>query len=215
MKKSILLILALFLSQATHAQDLEQPNFSFLFHGDVNGSGGFFQGYQPGFGGGIWFGTGFSDRFDGLWAIDYLSLPGEAVTLSLPSPSQPVSTRLIRPTDDLSLTVNTRWYWSDKWDHARQRFNTVPYFVGGLGMDLILDQYDRPPGTSFFNTEMDFLFAVNLGVGLDMPLGDGKQWLLYAEGLDHLIFWQGLTHVVTLRGGLKVALDSAHLDPFR
>jgi hypothetical protein len=57
------------------------------------------------------------------------------------------------------------------------------------------------------------LFAINLGGGVDFPIGGN--WFFYGEFLDHLIFWEGLTQVFALRAGFKVMLDSEHIDPFR
>ena len=56
---------------------------------------------------------------------------------------------------------------------------------------------------------------MNLGVGMDFPIGDQKAWFIYTEALDHLIAWNGLTQFYCVQLGVKVMLDSAHIDPFR
>src|SRR4029077_10263688 len=101
---------------------------------------------------------------------------------------------------DFALTVNTRWYWADKYDYIHHRFNSVPYLLVGGGMDLVVDQPPPPndpnnpkppPITFFYNKSFDMLLSINLGVGVDFPFD--KNWMFYAEGIDHLIVWQGLT----------------------
>ncbi len=171
---------------------------------------------SPAPGGGLWLGIGLSDRFDGLWGIDYYTMPSQEITVPLtPTLINPATSMLVLPTNDFSFTINTRWYWASKYDQLHQRFNTVPYIVAGFGMDMVIDQDPRPPGTTLLGASFDALFSLNLGAGLDLPLGDGKQWFLYGEGLDHLIAWQGLTQIYSIRAGFKVMLDTAHVDPFR
>jgi hypothetical protein len=194
------------------ADEKELPNFSIL--GQVGGGDcqGFLGTGGPSIEGGLWLGIGLNNRFDGLWGLDYYSLPGQIIPVTYGTPSNPVMA--IDPTDDVSITVNTRWYWADKYDYIHGRFNTVPYFIAGLGMDFVVDQVPPRP-EPFYNAGYDALFAINLGGGLDCPLGDGKQWFLYFEGMDHVIAWQGLTQIFSGRVGFKVMLDTAHVDPFR
>lgn len=212
-----LFFLCLFLPGFLRAQEKETPNFSLLFQGGAGESSGFLGSGNPAPEGGLWLGIGLSNRFDGLWGIDYYTLPNQLVNVALtPNASNSYATSMtVEPTDDVALTVNTRWYWADKYDQVHQRFNTVPYLVAGLGMDLVVDQYPRPDNTNFYSASFDALFSMNLGCGVDFPLGDGKQWILYMEGLDHLIAWQGLTQIYTVRAGIKVMLDTAHVDPLR
>jgi hypothetical protein len=214
-KKSLILLILLLGSQAA-AQTPEVPNFSILGQLGMAESNGYLGSGGPTPAGGLWLGIGLSDRFDGLWGIDYFSMPNQLITVPLtPTASNPVTSMMVSPTDDVSFTVNTRWYWASKYDQLHQRFNTVPYLVAGLGMDMVVDEYPRPKGTNLLGASFDALFALNLGAGIDFPIGNGKQWFLYGEGLDHLIAWQGLTQIYSLRVGFKVMLDSAHVDPFR
>ncbi len=215
MKKILLLVILLWGGQAT-AQTPEVPNFSILGQLGMSKCSGFLGNGNPSPAGGLWLGIGLSDRFDGLWGFDYYSMPNLELPVTLtPTPSNPATVMLILPTNDLSFTVNTRWYWASKYDQLHQKFNTVPYFLAGFGMDMVVDEDPRPPNTTLFGASFDALFSLNLGVGMDFPLGDGKQWFLYGEGLDHLIAWQGLTQIYSFRAGFKVMLDSAHVDPFR
>ena len=204
------------------ADEIEPLNFSILFQGGAGQSSGFLGSGDPAPEGGLWLGISLSDRFDGLWGIDFFTLPNQPVTIAQ-TPTQAnyfVSSFGVQPTDDFALTVNTRWYWADKFDYIHNRFNTVPYLLIGGGMDLVVDQPPpptnpgaTPPITFFYNKSFDMLFSMNFGVGIDLPFD--KEWMFYVEGLDHLIIWQGLTQIVALRAGFKVMLDAAHLDPFR
>lgn len=201
-------------------EEPEPRNFSILGQLGMGQLSGFLDdGYSanPALGGGLWLGVGLSDRFDGLWGIDYFTMPNQEVTVGLtPSQSNNYATsEYVLPTDDIALSVNTRWYWADKFDRIHQHFNTVPYLLLGAGMDLVVDQDPAPPNTQFYGKSYDVLFGINLGGGIDFPLGDGKQWILYVEGLDHIILWQGATQIYSGRVGIKVMLDSAHIDPFR
>lgn len=206
----------LWAGQQAAAQTPEVPNFSILGQGGMAECTGYLGSSTPAPAGGLWLGIGLSDRLDGLWGIDYFTMPDQQITVPLtPTASNPVTSMVISPTNDISFTVNTRWYWASKYDHLHQHFNTVPYFVAGLGMDMVVDEYPRPMGTGLLGASYDALFALNLGVGMDFPIGDGKQWFLYGEGLDHLIAWQGLTQIYSFRVGFKVMLDTAHVDPFR
>jgi len=199
----------------------EEPlNFSLLVHGGVAKCSGFLGEGDPSPAGGLWMGVALSDRFDGLWALDYYTMPSQSVTVHQdPTASNPVSLFVVSPANDFSLTVNTRWYWGSKRDEIHKRFNMVPYFVAGLGMDFIIDEPPPPPSSlpsptsNFYNKSYDALFAMNFGAGLDFPL-DG-QLFLYAEGMDHLIAWEQLTQIFSARMGIKIMLDSAHADPLR
>jgi hypothetical protein len=197
-----------------HCQEI--PNFSLMFHGGQDISTGFIPANSPGLEGGLGMGIGITNQIDGLWGLDLLTMQSTVqapITLSLPTPSQPVSLVPLQPTVDIALSVNTRLYLNDKWDFIHERFNTDPYLLVGLGMDLMVDEYPLPPNTPFYSASYDILFGMNLGAGIDIPVD--KTWFFYAEGLDHLVVWQGLTQVYILRGGFKVMLDSAHVDPFR
>jgi hypothetical protein len=216
---SAFLLLCLGMAKADEPEPL---NFSILFQGGAGESSGFFGTGNPAPEGGLWLGIRLSDRFDGLWGMDYFTLPNLPVTINqTPSANNGFLPFFpVQPTDDFAFTVNTRWYWSDKYDYVHSRFNSVPYLLGGFGMDLVVDQPPppttpgtTPPTTFFYNKSFDMLLSVNLGVGVDLPFD--KEWMVYVEGLDHLIVWQGLTQIVSLRLGFKVMLDAAHLDPFR
>ena len=205
---------------STTLQAEEPLNFSLLLQGGVGKCSGFLGEGDPSPEAGIWMGVGLSDRFDGLWGLDYYTMPSQSVTVhQTPTTSNPVSIFEVSPANDFSLTVNTRWYWGAKRDELRKRFNTVPYLVAGLGMDFVIDQPPPPPSNlppptvNFYNKSYDVLFALNLGAGLDIPL-DG-QLMLYAEGMDHLIAWEQLTQIFSARLGIKIMLDSAHADPLR
>ncbi len=215
MNKILVLIILLWGSHVA-AQTTEVPNFSILGQVGMEQCTGYLGSANPAPAGGLWLGIGLNDRFDGLWGIDYFTMPNQQITVPLtPNTYNSATSMVIAPTDDLSFTVNTRWYWASKYDQIHKRFNTVPYLVGGFGMDMVVDEYPRPQGTNLFGASFDALFALNVGMGIDLPIGDDKQWFLYGEGLDHLIAWQGLTQIYSLRVGFKVMLDSAHVDPFR
>ena len=195
------------------AQDREPLNFSLLFQGGPSVCDGFLGAGNPAPEGGLWLGIRLSDRFDGLWGLDYYTLPSQVIPVAYGTPTNPVTA--IMPSDDFSITVNTRWYLVNKMEERYQRFNLAPYLVGGLGMDLVIDPYPRGGNGSFYNLYFDPLFSMNFGAGLDIPLGNAKQWFLYSEFLDHMVIWQNLTQIYSLRLGVKVMLDSAHVDPFR
>jgi hypothetical protein len=200
----------------TWGQTLEPPNFSILGQVGAGQVSGFLGKGTFAPGGGLWLGISLSDRFDGLWGIDYFTMPNQEVAVSLnPSKLYPATSMNVMATDDFSFTVNTRWYWASKYDSFHGRFNTVPYLVGGFGMDMVVDQDPRLPNSNFYSASFDALFSLNLGMGMDFPVDGGKKWFLYAEGLDHMIAWQGLTQIYSLRAGFKVMLDSEHVDPFR
>jgi hypothetical protein len=213
--KRILLFL-LFLIPPTlsaGADEKEIPGFGLLLNGGEAYSSGFVSAPQPAPALGLAFSCGLNGRWDGLWSIDHYAMPNMPLTLSFPAPSHPVSQQIVQPTDDVAIAVNARWYGWNKYDDVHQRFNTVPYLIGGMGIDLMVDEYDATPGSFFWSNSFDVLFGMNLGAGLDVSLGDS--WILYGEGVDHLVFWQGLTQVFVGRIGIKVMLDSAHVDPFR
>ncbi len=227
MKKYLFTILIVFvfgtLRTAQASEELEIPNFSLL--GQLGGSlcKGFLGNGNPFPEGGLWFGIGLSNRWDGYWGFDYNSMPNQVITmpnhdinLNIDRNSNPVTTVItVQPTDDFALTVNTRWYLNDKYDFTHQRFNSAPYVIGGIGMDMVVDQYPKPTNGNFYSNTLDVLLSANAGVGMDFPLNDAKQWFLYAEGMDHFIFWQGLTQIYSIRFGFKVMLDTAHVDPLR
>lgn len=223
MNKFFLLSLGLFLISGSLRAQTEGPeprNFSILGQLGMEQVSGFLDddyAANPAPAGGLWLGVGLDDRFDGLWGIDYFTMPNQEVTVAVaPTTLNSESTyELVRPTDDIALSVNTRWYWVDKFDRIHQHFNTTPYLLVGACMDLVVDQDPAPANTQFYGKSYDVLFGLNLGGGIDFPLGDGKQWILYVEGLDHMIFWQGATQIYSGRVGIKVMLDSAHIDPFR
>jgi hypothetical protein len=210
---------ALFLWVQAPALAQSEPPFSLQGHLGVGEVSGFLGQGGPQPAGGLWLGIDLSDRFEGFWGLDYMAFPGQEIFVPLtPSKDDSRTYMYVQPTDDLSLTIDTRWYTSPKYDSFHRRFNTVPYLMGGIGMDMVVDQPGRPPGGNFFSlfsTPFDALFCVNLGAGMDFPLGRGDHWIFYAEGLDHFIAWQGLTQVFLFRGGIRIMVDSAHLDPFR
>lgn len=216
----ILFFLAFLAGSSLTAQTLDPPNFSIMGQLGIAQVSGFLNnGFaaNPAPGGGLWLGIGLSDRFDGLWGMDYYTMPSQEVTIALsPSMQNNFATSMnVLPTDDFALSVNVRWYWASKYDRIHQRFNTVPYLLAGGGMDLVVDQDPAPPNANFYSKSFDILFGINLGGGIDFPMDDGKQWFIYAEGLDHMIAWQGLTQILSGRLGVKFMLDSAHVDPFR
>jgi hypothetical protein len=198
------------------AQPKEFPNFSLMGAFGVGDVSGFLGNGSPAPCAGLGLGIGIADNMDGLWGLDYYSMPSQEITVPLtPNKLNPATYQLVFPTDDVAITVNLRWYTDPKYDQVHQRFNTVPYLLFGGGLDLVVDQDPVPPNSNFYSKSFDALFSLNLGVGVDMPLGDAQGWFLYAEGLDHLIAWQGTTQVFVGRVGLKVMLDSEHVDPFR
>jgi hypothetical protein len=216
MKKTIYFLLFWGLTLSPAAAQ-EPPNFSLLAQGGLGDCTGFMGPGNPSPEGGLWMGVALSDRWDGLWGLDYYSLPSNIININadLPTAAGAVSFLTVMPSDDIAFSVNTRWYWWDKYDGAHRRFNLVPYLLAGFGIDLVADQYPRTPGTSFYNVGYDILFGMNLGGGIDVPLGDGRQWFLYSEVMDHLVPWDSLTQIFSIRAGFKVMLDSAHVDPFR
>ncbi len=199
----------------------EQPlNFSILGEGGMDQVSGFLNNgaaANPALGGGLWFGISLGDQWDGLFGIDYFTMPNQPVTVNVaPTTANGfVNYEVVQPTNDFALTVNVRWYLDKKYDWLHQRFNADPYLLVGGGMDLVVDQYPPLTNSNFYSNSFDILFSLNAGAGMDFPLFDGKQWFFYVEGLDHLIAWQGLTQVFSGRVGFKVMLDSAHADPFR
>lgn len=209
----VLLFLSLIPLSVGAGEDKEIPSFGLLFNGGVCYPSGFISGFQPAPAAGLALSYGINDRWDGFWSLDHYTMPDMPMTLFFPTPSDPVSQQAVQPTDDVAIAVNARWYWWDKYDYVHQRFNTVPYLTGGLGMDLMVDEDPAPQGAFFWSNTFDVLLGMNLGAGMDVSLGDS--WIIYGEGLDHLIFWQGLTQVFIGRIGIKVMLDSAHVDPFR
>jgi hypothetical protein len=230
MKKTLIIsILLLGLRTTALADNFEIPNFSLMIHGGAEMPNGFIQASGPGAEAGIWMGVGLSERWDGFFAIDYYTMPNLPLTINgpatvvLPSSSNP--TTLVQPTDDVSLSINTRWYlFNDKWDYAHRRYNTSPYLLAGMGLDLVVDSDNSIPGepTTSITQQLpvltngyDILFGMNFGAGIDCPLGNGREVSLYTEALDHLIFWQGLTQVFDGRFGIRFMLDTAHVDPFR
>ncbi|HVZ81587.1 MAG TPA: hypothetical protein VHE12_12430 [bacterium] len=197
-------------------QPAEFPNFSLMGNVGAGAVNGFLGNGSPAPSAGLGLGIGIGENLDGLWGLDYYTMPNQEVAVPLhPSSSNPATVLYVLPTDDVSITVNLRWYTDPKYDRIHQRFNTVPYLLLGAGMDMVVDQDPPPPNSNFYSKSFDALFCMRLGVGLDMPLGDAQGWFLYAEGLDHLIAWQGTTQVFIGRIGLKVMLDSEHVDPFR
>jgi hypothetical protein len=175
-------------------------------------------------------GIGLSERLDTFFAIDYYTMPNLALTISgpasfvLPNSANAGATTIVQPTDDVSLSVNTRWYlFNDKWDYAHRRYNTSPYLLAGMGIDLLVDPpppnpnlpTSAPQELPLLTNNYEILFGMNFGAGIDCPLGNGHEISLYTEALDHLIFWQGLTQVFDGRFGIRFMLDTAHVDPFR
>jgi hypothetical protein len=230
MKKTlIILILLLGFHTSALADNFEIPNFSLMFHGGGEMPNGFIQANGPAPEVGIWMGAGLSQRWDGFFAIDYFTMPNLPLTINGPAtvvlPSSSTGTTVVQPTDDVSLSINTRWYlFNDKWDYAHRRYNTSPYLLTGLGIDLVVDSDNSIPGTPtssitqqlpVLTNGYDILLGMNIGAGIDCPLGNGHEVSLYSEALDHLIFWQGLTQVFDGRFGIRFMLDTAHVDPFR
>ncbi len=216
----ILLFFTGFLTQPASAQKEEMPNFSLMFHAGGEFSTGFIPSTAPGPELGAWMGISMSDRFDGLWGLDYYTMPNITMIINQSNLSKALPPITIQPTDDISFSVNIRWYLANKWDYVHHRYNTVPYLLGGLSMDALIDEFFIPtipptPPPDLLNRGYDLLFGMNLGVGMDFPMENGQDWSLYAEGLDHLIPWQGLTQVFDARVGVRFMLDTVHADPFR
>ena len=216
------------LSTLAWADSDEIPNFSLMFHTGGEMPTGFIPGNQPAFEGGAWMGAGLSDRWDGFFAVDYFTMPSVPITINGPAtvvlPSSSTATTIVEPTDDVSLSINTRWYlFNDKWDYAHRRYNTSPYLLAGMGIDLLVDPPPPnpnlpPPAPQQFpllTNNFEILFVMNFGAGIDFPIGNGREVSLYTEALDHMIFWQGLTQVFDGRFGIRFMLDTAHADPFR
>ena len=215
MKRTLIfpLFLAL-LPLSVLAGEKEIPSFGLLLNGGEFDSSGFISTLQPAPAVGLGLSYGFSDQWDGLWSLDHYTMPNQPLTvIIIPTKTDPYPQTIVQPTDDVALAVNTRCYWWNKYDYIHQRFNTVPYLTGGMGLDLMVDEYPPLPQAYFWTKSFDILFGLNLGAGIDVSLGDA--WILYGEGLDHLIFWQGPTQVFIGRIGIKVMLDSEHVDPFR
>jgi hypothetical protein len=232
MKKAILtLTLLLGFHSTVLADNFEIPNFSLMIHGGAEMPNGYIQANGPAAEAGIWIGIGLSERLDTFFAVDYYTMPNLALTISgpasfvLPNSANAGATTIVQPTDDVSLSINTRWYlFNDKWNYAHRRYNTSPYLLAGMGLDLVVD--NAPPTTNGSTTSIaqqlpvltdgyDILFGMNFGAGIDCPLGNGHEVSIYTEALDHLIFWQGLTQVFDGRVGIRFMLDTAHVDPFR
>jgi hypothetical protein len=228
MKKLIAsLLLHLCLTGSVWADNGEIPNFSLMFHTGVEEPTGFIAANGPAPEIGAWMGVGVSDRWDGFFAVDYFTMPNLPVTLSVPAtvmvlPSASNSVTVVQPTDDVSLSVNMRWYpFNNKWDYVHQRYNGSFYLFGGAGADLVIDP---PPPVSGSDTTTqgiplvtngyEILLGMNFGAGMDFPIGNGREMSLYTEVLDHLIFWQNLTQVFDGRLGIRFMLDTAHADPF-
>jgi len=57
------------------AENEEMPNFSLMFHAGGNYSTGFIPSSGPGPEAGAWMGISISDRFEGLWGLDYYTMP--------------------------------------------------------------------------------------------------------------------------------------------
>jgi hypothetical protein len=207
------LLLAFIPSLVFSTADKEIPTFGLLINGGECNTSGFIPSFGPAPTVGLSMSYGFADRWDGLWSMDYYTLSNQPLTLFAPTPANSVAQTIVQPSDDVALSVNTRWYWWDKYDLVHQRFKWVPYLTGGIGLDLVVDEYPPPPGANFWSKDFDILLGMNLGAGVDIPLGD--TWGIYGEALDHAIFWQGLTQVVVGRVGIKFMLDSQHVDPFR
>ena len=218
-KTFLILFFALGSFQQALAQKEEMPNFSLMFHAGGNYSTGFIPSSSPGPEAGAWMGISISDRFEGLWGLDYYTMPDMTMQVDQSNISGPLKPITIQPTADMSFSVNLRWYLADKWDYIHHRFDAVPYLFGGLSMDALIDKYypptDPTPRPDLFSRGYDLLFGMNLGVGMDFPMDNGQDWALYAEGLDHLILWQGLTQVIDAHVGIRFMLDAAHVDPFR
>jgi len=216
MRRALFLTLFL-LAGPVAAQDTEPPNFS--LQGELGGGEvtGFLGNGNPAPCGGLWLGISLSDRFDGLWGMDYYTMPSQEVTVAVAPTTQNgfITSFNVLPTDDFALSVDVRWYLGSKYDRLHQHFNTVPYLLFGGGMDLLVDQDPAPPNSNFYGKSFDILFGINCGAGIDFPMDDGKFWFLYAEGMDHMIAWQGLTQIYSGRLGVKFMLDSAHVDPLR
>src|SRR5437867_2927209 len=107
MKKVLLFFVLTWLClKPAGAQTQDPPNFSLMFHAGGDYSSGFIQGYQPGPQLGIWMGISFSDNFDGLWGLDYYTMPSAVIPIYSPSPSNPVSVAFVMPSDDVSISVN-------------------------------------------------------------------------------------------------------------
>jgi hypothetical protein len=217
--KQIFLYVPLFLFLATLAHAgyfSDRPDFSLLFHGGAEQPNGFIQGSSPLPELGGWMGIGIDDHLDGFFGLDYYGMPNQPVTLTHPLATTP---GVLTPTDDISLTLNTRWYFlNSKWDYARHYYNISPYLFAGLGMDLVVDNPPSGgttgPGPALVSSGYDILFSTTFGAGIDFPIGDGRRWSIYTEALDHLIFWQNLTQVYDGRVGVRFMLDTAHADPF-
>lgn len=196
------------------------PNFSLLFHAGADYPTGFIQGYTTSFNGGAWMGASLSNRVDGFFGVDYYDIVN-VIYPGFPLPVTLLNGTTVLPTNDVSISINTRWYLYDKWDNVQKRFNVVPYLVTGLAMDLLVDVYPRDViggpyyQQPFYNLPVDILFGANLGVGLDFPIDHGKDVIFYGEGIDHFIFWDGLSQIFIGQAGIKFMLDTAHVDPFR
>lgn len=130
-------------------------------------------------------GAGLSDRWDGFFAVDYYTMPNVPITINGPAtvllPSSSTATTIVQPTDDISLSINTRWYpFNNKWDYAHRRYNTSLYLLAGMGLDLVVDiapSTTTSTGTTTIAQQLpvltdgyDILFGMNFGAGIDFPL---------------------------------------------
>ncbi|HTA77058.1 MAG TPA: hypothetical protein VK791_07870 [bacterium] len=226
-KLTTLSLLLLCLTAHARADNGEMPKFSLMFHTGAEEPTGFIAATGPAPELGAWMGVSVSDRWDGFFAVDYFTMPNLPVTLSVPAtiqvlPSASNSVTVVQPTDDVSLSVNMRWYpFNNKWDYVHQRYNTSFYLLGGAGADLVIDPPPPVQGTvvatqgiPLATNGYEILLGMNFGAGMDFPVGNGHEVSLYTEVLDHLIFWQNLTQVFDGRFGIRFMLDTAHADPF-
>ena len=210
----LFLFLALLPSLALSKEDKEIPTFGLLLNG-----GKFFQRFHRKFRHGHCRGAGHElDGFLDCWGrplVAWITTPSltNPSPFFPPTPANNLAQTIVQPSDDVALSVNAKWYWWSKYDYVHQTYKWVPYLTGGLGLDLVVDEYPPPPNAYFWSKSFDVLLGMNLGAGLDIPLSDA--WILYGEAVDHAIFWQGLTQIVVGRVGIKIMLDSEHVDPFR
>jgi hypothetical protein len=219
-KKTLFLLLLCSLASAARADYFsEKPPFSLMFHTGAEEPTGYIQGSGPAPELGAWMGVDMDDHLDGFFGLDYYTMPDVFILLP-PTNNNPQT--FVAPTDDISATVNIRWYpFNEKWDYARHHYNISPYIFTGLGIDFVVDNGQPvgaipvpPSSPAILNTSYDILFATHIGGGIDFPVGDGRRWSIYTEALDHLIFWNGLTQVFDGRVGVRFMLDTAHADPF-
>lgn len=227
MKKLTIALLLLFSwSIRAWADNGEMPKFSLMFHTGAEEPTGFIAAPGPAPELGAWMGVDVSDRWDGFFAVDYFAMPNLPLTINGPVsvvlPKSSNATTILQPTDDVSISVNMRWYpFNNKWDYVHQRYNSSFYLLGGVGADLVIDPpppvqgSDTPTqGIPLVTNGYEILLGMNFGAGMDFPVGNGREVSLYTEALDHLIFWQNSTQVFDGRFGIRFMLDTAHADPF-